>query len=348
MKEASRRSPRLLIVDGFAGPGEYAGGEPGSPLLILRALLGHESFERFATVQFTLLFIEHDPRRVDHLRAKVAEIPLPSNVDVVIDLAAFEEAFGRHVEQMQGAGGANIPTFAFIDPFGYSTASMSLAGKFLDYPRSEALFFLPLSFIHRFVGRQGQEVALTSLFNSDRWKDAIAMEGSERQTFLLDLFERQLRQQGQVEFVTSFRLRTRDGNDYRLVFATPHERGLELMKSAMWSVDPLQGTSYIARTESGQQVLFQPLVDTGPLLDQLRSTFQSRWFSVPQARKVTLATPYVAEKHLKRLTLVPAEKAGEIIVQRPDGCRAGSFTDGVRMRFASCAEDPPQNGHDQP
>ena len=60
-----------------------------------------------------------------------------------------------------------VPTIAFIDPFGYSTASMSLAGRLLAFPRCEALIFLPLSFIHRFVGRDGQEAALTSLFGCE-------------------------------------------------------------------------------------------------------------------------------------------------------------------------------------
>src|SRR4051794_3990487 len=29
----------VLLIDGFAGPGEYAGGEPGSPVLMLDAFL---------------------------------------------------------------------------------------------------------------------------------------------------------------------------------------------------------------------------------------------------------------------------------------------------------------------
>jgi hypothetical protein len=37
--------------------------------------------------------------------------------------------------------------------------------------------------------------------------------------------------------------------------------------------------------------------------------------------------------HLKRLTLVPAERAGVLEVDRPPGRRAGTFTDDVRMRF---------------
>ena len=57
--------PRLLLVDGFAGPGRYATGEQGSPLIMLEALIEHDAFDRMGAVDFLYLFIEHDPRRVD-------------------------------------------------------------------------------------------------------------------------------------------------------------------------------------------------------------------------------------------------------------------------------------------
>jgi three-Cys-motif partner protein len=37
----STRSSELLFVDGFAGPGEYTNGEPGSPIVALNAVLNH-------------------------------------------------------------------------------------------------------------------------------------------------------------------------------------------------------------------------------------------------------------------------------------------------------------------
>jgi hypothetical protein len=39
----SRCNDRLLLIDGFAGPGRYLGGEDGSPLIMLRTLLDHRS-----------------------------------------------------------------------------------------------------------------------------------------------------------------------------------------------------------------------------------------------------------------------------------------------------------------
>jgi three-Cys-motif partner protein len=334
------RQPHLLIVDGFAGPGRYAGGEPGSPLIMLHALTTHAALDRLARVKFSYLFIEQDPRRVSHLRTEIEGLALPSNVQVMVEEGAFEEVFGDLVNTVQGASGSLIPTFAFIDPFGYSNSSMSLAGRFLDFPRSEALFFLPLSFIHRFVGREGQEQALDGLFGTDSWREAIPLDADERRQFLLRLFETQLLAQSGVEHVTSFQLRTRDGNDYRLVFATGHERGLELMKRSMWTVDPVQGISYSASTDSGQSVLFTPTVDTTPLLKELRSVFGNRSFTVEEASRVTLLrTPFIPSSHLKTLTLAPAERSGELIVQRPASRRSGTFTPDVRMQFARDAVD---------
>ena len=333
VRNFSSEEPRLLLVDGFAGPGRYVGGAPGSPLIMLDALVSHSAFPRLAEVTFIYLFIERYSRRVAYLRQELAKLKLPSNVDVHVEEGAFEKRFGAIVDDLTGKNHTLVPTFAFIDPFGYSAASMSLTGRFLDFPRSEAMFFLPLSFIHRFVGRAGQENALEALFDSDRWREAIHLEGSERRTFLIRLFEEQLASQGQVKHVKSFELHTQDGNDYRLVFATGHGRGLELMKMAMWSVDPVAGTSYVGHSETGQLVLFGPQVDTRPLLAELRAAFGNRWFTTTEAEHVTLRTDFLASRHLKKMTLLVAEQQGGLEVLRPKGTRAGTFTDSVRLRF---------------
>lgn len=323
--------PRLLLVDGFAGPGAYTGGEPGSPLLMLDALLSHKALERLAGVQFTYLFIEQDLRRVERLRAEVAALgQLPSNVTVGIEHGAFESTFARMLDAVTEHGATLIPTFAFIDPFGYSAASMSLTGRLLSFPRCEVLIFLPLSHVNRFVGRDGQDRALNALFGCEAWRDAIPLEGAARREFLLALFERQLAASPTVKHVRSFQLRTQDGNDYRLIFGVGHDVGLDLAKTAMWKVDPVAGTSYAARTETNQEILFSLTVDTAPLLAALRMHFGTDWFTIDAAVTYTrLGTPYRVE-HLRQKTLNPAIKGGTLDVVRAAGTRG---LDGARLRF---------------
>jgi three-Cys-motif partner protein len=328
--------PRLLIVDGFCGPGRYEGGEDGSPLIMLKTLLEHDAFERMSEggVEFIYLFIEHDKRRIDHLNAELAGMEIPDNVSVTVEHGEFETTFGKIVDDTHGKEGVTlVPTFAFVDPFGYSFTPMSLAGKFLGFQRCEALFFLPMIDIVRFLGREGQDRAMNSLFGTDRWKKAIKLEGEERSAFLLSLFEDQLRQGGRVRYVCSFEIRTDQGREYRLIFASDHERGLGLMKRAMWNVDPVQGVKYVAaRKKDGQEVLFTSQIDTGPLLEHLRERFGADWFTIEQAEKETLVnTTFLHDGHLKKKTLAPARKAELIEVENPPG-RTG-FVPGTKIRF---------------
>jgi hypothetical protein len=218
-------------------------------------------------------------------------------------------------------------------------APMSLAGRLLGFPRAEALVFLPLSYVARFVGRSGQDAAMMALFGTERWREAIPLQGLERREFLLGLFEDQLRAQSGIQYVRSFQLRTQDGNDYRLVFATGNKKGLALIKTAMWRVDPVGGTSYVAITESGQEVLFTPeaSVDTSPLLRELRRRFGTEPFTIGEAEDFTLFdTPFRHDGHLKRLTLALAERAGQLEPVDPkSGRKPRSYPPGTRMRFTS-------------
>src|SRR5262245_24975025 len=85
--------PRMLLVDGFAGPGRYVDGELGSPLIMLDVILNHGHFERFNDVTFLLYFIEQDEHRVEHLRRELEKIELPPNVRVEVEAGAFEDRF---------------------------------------------------------------------------------------------------------------------------------------------------------------------------------------------------------------------------------------------------------------
>jgi three-Cys-motif partner protein len=327
----------LLIVDGFAGPGRYLDGEPGSPLIMLEALLHHDAFARLGGVGFIYLFIEYDKRRVDRLREEVAALgSLPENVHVHIEHGAFEKVFSQVIDDI-APGRVLVPTFAFIDPFGYSHTPMSLAGRLLDFPRAEALFFLPLTHVARFVSRAGQAAAMMSLFGTERWREAIPLEGEERKEFLMQLFQDELGARSGVSYVRSFQLRTEDGNDYRLVFATDHKKGLTIIKDAMWRVDPVGGTSYVATRENGQDVLFTPetSVDTGPLLSDLRTQFGTEPFTIEQAEEFTLLhTPFRHNGHLKTKTLAPAERDGRLEPVEPAaGRRKWSYRPGTQLRF---------------
>src|SRR5574341_186890 len=71
--------PKLVMVDGFAGPGVYKGGEPGSPIIMLNAYLEHAARDRMSS-ELVYAFIEQDRARFNRLQEEVAKLALPSNV----------------------------------------------------------------------------------------------------------------------------------------------------------------------------------------------------------------------------------------------------------------------------
>src|SRR5579864_4268748 len=77
------RHDRIIFIDGFAGPGEYSKGEPGSPLIALEAFVSHPAAAHMAEVRFA--FIETDPERAKHLEGVIARRypSLPANCHFV-------------------------------------------------------------------------------------------------------------------------------------------------------------------------------------------------------------------------------------------------------------------------
>ncbi len=331
----SSRNERLVIVDGFAGPGVYKGGEPGSPIITLQAFLEHEYRDRI-TAELIYIFIDEDAKRVARLKQEVARLgKLPSQAKVHVIHGAYENVFSQALDDVEKKGSALAPTFAFVDPFGYAQASMHLAGRFLQFDRCEVLIYVPLPFINRFVGRAGQEAALTSLFGTDEWKKALALQGRQRLRFLHDLFRRQLIKEVGLTYVQSFEIITSAPNSgYHLFFGTRHERGLERMKETMWKIDPAEGHRFRDSTLVGQTPLFQPQVDTRPLRDELAAHFGSRRFTIQEALSFTLIeTPYIPS-HVKKLTLKPLEQADKLaVVSAKPGRKRGTYPDGTVLRF---------------
>ena len=326
----STSNARIVIVDGFAGPGRYLGGEEGSPLILLNAYLNHQ-YRPKMTAEVVYLFIEEREDRVDHLRSEIANIALPDNVKVHLRHGRYEDIFGSQLQEIRSEGKQLAPTFAFIDPFGYSDASMDLTGQFLEFHGCEVLVYMPLPFVARFVTRVGQEHAMTSLFGTDKWKEAADLTGDRRRIFLHDLFREQLRSRGS-KFVRSFEIQSDASHGYDLFFGTNHELGLSRMKEAMWSLDPITGQRFADSTTTDQLVLFQDIVDVKPLEAAIRDHFGTRPFAIEDVERFTLVdTAYVAA-HLRKPILIPAEMDGRLKVVTPRK-RARTYPAGTRIRF---------------
>jgi len=81
---------RIIYLDGFAGPGEYEGREPGSPIIAINTFLNH-THSPIRTREVLFLFIEQDHARCEHLRQLLERRILPTTASYEIFEGNFDE-----------------------------------------------------------------------------------------------------------------------------------------------------------------------------------------------------------------------------------------------------------------
>lgn len=327
-----QRFRHMLLVDGFAGPGEYADGEDGSPIRMLKAYRERPDLDRVAASPH-FLFIEADPRRADHLRDLVPEAGSGERWTHEVVTGDFSREFPARLAEFRRKH-PQEPVFAFIDPFGAGDEAAELASELVQSPRAEVLIYVPTSFLNRFATQPDFEQTMDKLYGSrERWIAAREIPaGPARRQFLQNAFAE--RMQESCKWVRFFEITPAEGtNSYTLFFGTSHPLGLERMKDAMWKLDPDGGASFRDSTMVDEPVLFEPEPLLSRLESQLREKFGFDDFSIEQAEEFTLfETAFRHNGHLKA-TLREAETSGRLepVTARPT--KRKTYGEGTVVRF---------------
>jgi three-Cys-motif partner protein len=326
--------PEILYIDGFAGPGEYSGGEIGSPIIALDTAFEYRSP---LTARIHFLFVEKDTDRAAHLRKQVEQRTLPPNFRVIVEADTFEAAFERRYPEFV-RNGRLIPSFAFIDPFGWTGAPFSLVREILGQRSCEVFVNFMYEEINRFIGHPDQISNFDSFFGTDGWKRCIGeTEPRRRNRCLHDLYLQQLHTVARAEYVRSFEMSNeRDVTDYYLFYATNELLGLKKMKEAMWKVDESGEFRFSDATDSNQLVLFEKAPKLPLLQERLRAAFSGKEVSVGDIEKFVLVETAFRETHYKGILKVLEKDTGQLkVIKAPPGRKIGTFGDpGIIVRFS--------------
>ena len=326
-----------MYVDGFAGPGRYSEGEVGSPVIALRVALEQHAQIR-ATIRF--VFVEKNEERAGVLREIVNDLDTSPTFQIEVSGGeSFETAFNKVLDTYNNAGRPLPPTFAFVDPFGWSGVPFSIVREIMSRRSCEVLVNFMYEEINRFLGHPDQEENFDTFFGTHEWREGVGLAGSQaRNRFLHDLYGRQLRDAAGAKYVRSFEMRNeRDVVDYYLFYATNNMLGLKKMKEAMWRVDQGGEFRFSDATDRNQAVLFgnEPRFDL--LQRQLVAHFRGRDASVEEIEEFVLAETAFRETHYKRQVLRPLELAESSMIQvidPPPGRRRGTYSEkSMRLRF---------------
>jgi three-Cys-motif partner protein len=326
---------RVVYIDGFAGPGVYSRGEDGSPIIALKSALEHA--QRIEG-EIAFLFIELDLQRKASLERSVAALSLPPNFRVTIHLGKCDETINGVLDDLDRVGGHLAPTFAFLDPFGFSHTPFSLVKRLMSHRRCEVLITFMFEEINRFLAQEQVPHHFDALFGCPAWAEALGMSTpSQRKASLRDLYRRQLEGPAGITYVRSFEMYNRDNRpDYFLFFGTKSIEGLKKMKEAMWKVDETGTFQFSDATDPNQSVLFESGPDAVDLRRRLLEAFQGRDVSIDELERFVITkTPY-RETHLRRTVLIPMEKAvppGLEVVNAPSSRKRSFFPTGTILRL---------------
>jgi three-Cys-motif partner protein len=267
--------PRVTLLDAFAGPGRYEGGEPGSPVFILDRLLHHNAVDRMhlSPRRVHLVFIEKDRSRHEHLLSELTTQFGPlSDLPVRVEVRRGEEGQDS-LPALTELGAWGHPILGIFDSWGSVNVPLDVMRRIANNRSSEVITtFGPNWFSRR--EELNADILDTVFGGRSHWTTAAdEARPDERWRAWLGTYRSALRRAG-FGYQLQFELVPRTGQPLYLVFGTGSDAGLRAMKDAMWNVDDRDGESFRdPRTRGaeavGQLDLFQAAGALDPELLEL-------------------------------------------------------------------------------
>jgi three-Cys-motif partner protein len=227
----SQREPKFShvhIFDFFCGPGTDSKGVPGSPLRILSQLRDcHQSgMAGWNKVQIVAHLFDADGEKVALLKsaidARVWSIP---GVQIDCRSLAFQDALTEHQPILSDPGAAKL---LIIDQYGVDEVSDDVFRRLIGFPRTDFIFFLSSSTLHRFRDHPAIKQKI------DKPEDSYDVHRA------VVNYYRNLVTGGDPVFLAPFSIRKRS-NIYGLIFGSHHPLGIHKFLQVAWANDEIAG-----------------------------------------------------------------------------------------------------------
>ena len=229
----------LLLIDGYAGPGVFEDGKPGSPLIICQAA------EKYAKGKWEAIFINKEQEYHDKLaqvihRARWSGSATPILGDSMVLLHTLPSTL------------KDQSVFLYLDPFGPTGCEFALLQPFLERnPKysTEIILTMNMPGMPRLAARhatsdgrqeersiKSNHMLLTRIFGGEYWKDILLSQSNsreEREYQLIEAYRAKLA--GYLPYTGFCPVRDRIERQikYFIVFASRHKDTLTLLNDAM-------------------------------------------------------------------------------------------------------------------
>lgn len=333
-----KRGDRVAYIDLFAGPGRYRDGALSTPAMILEKAIEEPDFcERLVTI-----FNDKDENNTALLQQTIKGLAGIKKLKHEPDV--FTGEVGDNIVK-QFKAMTLVPTFLFVDPFGYKGLSLHLVQSVLKDWGCDCVFFFNYNRINAGLGNRLVAKHLDALFGKDR-ADTIRshfeqkqLEPYEREAFIVDEMMQALKEMG-GEFVLPFRFRNEAGTRtmHHLFFVSKHFKGYEIMRDIMYKHSHKeQGVAKFEYNPADARwpSLFDLLRPLEDLEEMLLTEYAGKTIGVRALfENHSVGKPYVIKNYKE--VLMRMEQEGKILAN-PAKRKKGTMADHVRITFPKVA-----------
>lgn len=311
-----RWNPKICYFDGFAGRGEYTDGTLGSPLIALEVA---DSLSQYYG-QLICFFIEKDPDNFTNLERVLerekSKIRSHQKINIKKENDEFAKVISGIFEYLEKEKSILVPSFFFVDPFGFSGIPFAVIRKILENPKTEVFFTFMVRDIARFMQVPELENTFDTLFGTNKWKNLLN-SSQKPEIALINLYREQLHEAANVKYSWPFRVCTSDKVQtlYYLLHVTNNLKGHSIMKNIMFNQSAEGNFAYLGPqdiTARTQMRLFD-INSIQNLKNYLLERFKGKCLSYEEIQKQVCSPwneepPYTDPHYRKALKELEKEK----------------------------------------
>lgn len=185
------------------------------------------------TIELRCFFLEKDPAAYARLKKFAEQI---HDVKVETENAELESSIDAITSFVRQGGSDTFP-FIFIDPTGWTGFAMDVIAPLLKLEPGEVLINFMTGHVERFIDspQKQTEASFIRLFGSTNFKSRIVgMAKQDREDAIITEYCKSVRLTGQFQYVSPAIVLhpDKDRTHFHLIYATRHERGIEVFKEA--------------------------------------------------------------------------------------------------------------------
>ena len=342
MPTAEKREKRIAYIDLYAGPGRYKDGAASTPLLVLQHAINHPKMSQMLVA----LFNDADDGNTATLQSEIDALPGIEKLKhkPTVSCGAVDEDAEKYFNESR-----LIPTFSFVDPFGYKGLSLGIVNGVIKDWGCDCVFFFNYSRINAGISNPSVTNHIDALFGKDR-ADSLRsrlpdLTPAMREALILEELAQAIKEMG-GEHVLPFRFKNASGKrtSHSLVFVSKSFKGYAIMKDIMARESSTEDQGVPSLTyspaDASMPLLFSLQRPMDGLKASLLETFAGQELSVQKIyERHSVDTPYILKNYKE--TLMQLDESGMIGVRSLKNSkkrRKGTFADHLLVKFPKGGE----------